>query len=88
MSLVREAIARYHKLIESPPYIDLAWAHDLDERIKQEKLGGRPVSPVLRPHLITNRDYIAMVKASELLLTAMARMGDMALATPARAFET
>ena len=27
MSLVSEAIARYHKLIESEPYIDLAWAH-------------------------------------------------------------
>ena len=49
MTLVSEAIARYHKLIESEPYIDLAWAHALQERIKSEKLDGRPVSPVLRP---------------------------------------
>ena len=47
MTLVSEAIARYHKLIESEPYIDLAWAHALQERIKSEKLDGRPVSPVL-----------------------------------------
>ena len=83
MSLVREAIARYHKLIESPPYIDLEWAHALDERIKQEKLGGRPVSPVLRPHLITNRDYTALEKASETLLSALTRMGEMVLSSPA-----
>ena len=83
MSLVREAIARYHKLIESPPYIDLAWAHELDERIKQEKLGGRPVSPVLRPHLITNRDYAALGKASETLLSAITRMGQAVLSNPA-----
>ena len=41
MTLVGEAIARYHKLIESEPYIDLAWAHALQERMKAEKLGSR-----------------------------------------------
>jgi hypothetical protein len=74
MSLVSEAVARYHKLIESEPYIDLAWAHALQERIQAEKLDGRPVSPVLRPHFITKRDYATLVKASELVLSAMARM--------------
>ena len=64
MTLVGEAIARYHKLIESEPYIDLAWAHALQERIKAEKLDGRPVSPVLRPHFLTNRDYAALERAS------------------------
>ena len=83
MSLVSEAIARYHKLIESEPYIDLAWAHELQERIKAEKLDGRPVSPVLRPHLITNRDYAVLVKASESLLSAISRVGQMAISTPA-----
>jgi len=32
MTQVSEAIARYHKLIESEPYIDLAWAQALQER--------------------------------------------------------
>ena len=53
MNQVSEAIARYHKLIESEPYIDLAWAQALQERMKAEKLGSRPISPVLRPHFIT-----------------------------------
>src|SRR2546430_17265160 len=83
MSLVSEAIARYHKLIEGEPYIDLGWAHQLQERIKAEKLDGRPVSPVLRPHLLTNRDYAALVKASETVLSAMGRLGALVLSNPA-----
>src|SRR5437763_11978963 len=83
MSLVSEAIARYHKLIEGEPYIDLAWAHELQARIKAEKLDGRPVSPVLRPHLLTNRDYVALVKASETIVSAMGRLGEMVLSNPA-----
>jgi len=83
MSLVNEAIARYHKLIESEPYIDLAWAHALEERIQSEKLDGRPVSPVLRPHFITKRDYAALVKAAETLLSAIARLEQIVLTSPA-----
>jgi hypothetical protein len=83
MSLVSEAVARYHKLIESEPYIDLAWAHALQERIQAEKLDGRPVSPVLRPHFVTKRDYATLVKASETVLSAMARMEKLVLTTPA-----
>jgi hypothetical protein len=83
MSLVNEAIARYHKLIESEPYIDLAWAHALEERIQSEKLDGRPVSPVLRPHFITKRDYAALLKSAETLLSAVARMQQLVLSTPA-----
>jgi len=82
MTLVGEAIARYHKLIESEPYIDLAWAHSLQERIKAEKLDGRPVSPVLRPHFLTNRDYAALERASTTLLSAVERVQQAALANP------
>ena len=49
MTQVGEAIARYHKLIESEPYIDLGWAKALQERMRAEKLTNRPISPVLRP---------------------------------------
>jgi hypothetical protein len=83
MSLVSEAIARYHKLIESAPYIDLAWTRALEERIQAEKLDGRSVSPVLRPHFVTKRDYATLSKAAETLLSAVTRMEQMVLATPA-----
>ena len=82
MTQVSEAIARYHKLIESEPYIDLAWAHALQERMKASKLANRPISPVLRPHFITGRQYSMMVKAAESLFTAIGRVEEMALATP------
>jgi hypothetical protein len=83
MSVVSEAIARYHKLIESEPYIDLAWAHALQDRLKAGKLDGRPISPVLRPHFMTSRDYAALIKASEGVLAAIARVSNLALNTPA-----
>src|SRR5215813_13589420 len=83
MTQVSEAIARYHKLIESEPYIDLEWAKALQDRMRVQKLTNRPVSPVLRPHFITNRQYTALVKAAESLFSAIHRVEQMALATPA-----
>ena len=63
MSQVSEATARYHKLIESEPYIDLAWAEALQARLRAEKLVSRPLSPVLRPHFLTTRDYAILGRA-------------------------
>jgi hypothetical protein len=83
MTQVGEAIARYHKLIESEPYIDLAWAQALQERLKAGKLGSRPISPVLRPHFISNREYTAVAKAAEAMFGAIDRVEQMALSQPA-----
>ena len=74
MALVSEAIARYHKLIESEPYIDLAWAQALQERKKALKLNGG-VSPVLRPHFLTQRELVALEKAAELIASAHGACG-------------
>jgi hypothetical protein len=82
MTQVGEAIARYHKLIESGPYIDLGWAQALQEQLKAAKLGGRAISPVLRPHFLSGRDYAAMAKTAETISSAMARIEQMALSTP------
>jgi hypothetical protein len=82
MTQVSEAIARYHKLIESEPYIDLGWAQALQERMRAQKLANRPISPVLRPHFITSRQYAALAKATETLLSAIERVEQMALANP------
>lgn len=85
MSQLGEAIARYHKLLESPPYNDLAWAETLREAMQQRKLtlAGRPISPVLRPHFITKRQYQTLVKAAESLFSAIDRIKQMALGNPA-----
>ena len=82
MTQVSEAIARYHKIIESEPYIDLTWAQALQDHLKAEKLGSRPISPVLRPHFIASRQYAGMVKAAESLFSAIERVEAMALSSP------
>lgn len=84
MTQLGEATARYHKLLEAEPYKDLAWAHELQARMKAQHLvvGGKPVSPVLRPHFITRRQYSNLVKAAESLATAVGRVETMAVQNP------
>ncbi len=84
MTQLGEAIARYHKLLETEPYADLSWAHALQERMTAQRLtvAGRPVSPVLRPHFITRRQYVSMVRAVESLSSAIERVQNMAAGTP------
>ncbi len=84
MSQLGEAIARYHKILESDPYKDLEWANALQSRMKSSHLvtGTRPVSPVLRPHFITRRQYTNLVKAAEAMFGAIRRVEQMALGTP------
>jgi hypothetical protein len=85
MTQLGEAIARYHKIIESAPYRDLAWAESLREEM-QTRLGsavGTPVSPVLRPHFLSKRQYSSLVKAAESLFSAIDRIKQIALASPA-----
>jgi len=85
MTQLGEAVARYHKILEGEPYNDLAWAHTLQERMKAQNLAiaGRPASPVLRPHFITRRQYTGMVKAVESLSSAIERLENMAVTSPA-----
>src|SRR5581483_5059972 len=85
MSNLGEAVARYHKIIESDPYSDLSWAHELQENMRAQKLAvaGRPVSPTLRPHFITRRQYTNLAKVAECLFTAINRVETMALSSPA-----
>ena len=85
MAQLAEAITRYHKLIESEPYRDLGWAAALRDTMSARKLtlGGRPISPVLRPHFISRRQYLSLVKAAESLFGAIDRVKQVALANPA-----
>jgi hypothetical protein len=84
MTQLNEAIARYHKILESEPYKDLAWADSLHEKMQAQHLttGGRIISPVLRPHFISPRQYSGLVKAAEALYSAIDRTEKLALTTP------
>jgi hypothetical protein len=85
MTQLGEAVARYHRILDSAQHKDLAWAQALHERMKAQNLavGGRPVSPVLRPHFITRRQYAGLVKAAESLMGAIDRVETMAIGSPA-----
>jgi hypothetical protein len=85
MTQLGEAIARYHKLIESGPYKNLDWAKELQEKMLGANLneGTRPVCPFLRPHFLTRRQYASLVNATEVLCSAIDRIKQMALANPA-----
>src|SRR5256885_9433743 len=83
MSHLDEAIARYHKILESEP--NLTWVAELQAHMEAEKLtfGGRLICPFLRPHFITRRQYDSLVKTGEILIAAVDRMQQRVLQTPA-----
>lgn len=85
MSQLDEAIARYHKILQSEPYRSLSWVSEMRGQMEAEQLfsGGRLLCPFLRPNLVTRRQYDALVKTSETLLSAVDRMQHMVLANPA-----
>src|SRR5215212_11758880 len=85
MTQLNEAIARYHRILESESYRDLSWVDALEQKFQASHLNdsGRRVSPVLRPHFITQRQYTNLVKAAEALYCALDRIEKLTLATPA-----
>jgi len=70
MTQAEEAVARFHKLLESDKFKNLEWAQALEEQIRGLRLAGGAwgVLPVLRPHFIPRRQYNSLVKAAEALL--------------------
>ena len=85
MTQLGEAIARYHKIIERDQSKNVTWANELQERMLSQNLAvaGRPVSPVLRPHFITRRQYAGLSKAVEAFSSSIGRVEQLALKTPA-----
>ena len=84
MTQLNEAVARYHRILESESYRDLSWVDALEDKLRASHLtvGNRRVSPVLRPHFITQRQYANLVKAAEYLYAAIDRIEKLALTTP------
>ena len=84
MTQLGEAITRYHRILESDASRNAAWMQQLREQYKLRQLivNGRPVSPVLRPHLITRRQYTNLVKTTEALNSSIDRIREMALTNP------
>ncbi len=84
MTQLGEATARYHKILEQDPERNAAWMAQLREQWKARHLmvSGRPVSPVLRPHFLSRRQYINLVKTAESLNASIDRIRKMAVVQP------
>jgi len=52
---VREAIARYHRILESEPYRDLRWVKNLQEQMEARQLsaGGPTPLSIPAPNFVT-----------------------------------
>ena len=84
MTQLDEAIARYHRILESEPYRDLRWVKNLQDEMEARQLssGGRLLCPFLRPNFVTQKQYDNLVKTGEALIAAVDRMLRLALASP------
>ena len=78
--MLKEAVAHYHKLLED---FDLAESSRLalDEGLEGARLifGGRRLSPYLRPHFVTERDWRRCVAICETVWSALQKVKDAAV---------
>jgi len=85
MAQLREAIARYHKLLETPRYRDVQWAEALRDQIRA-RCGGpeseRPLAPVLRPHFISKRQFATLSRTTAQLAAILDQIEAVALRSP------
>ena len=84
MTQLGDAIARYHKILEQDRERHAEWMQDLREQMTESRLvvNGRPVTPVLRPHLLSRRQYTNLTRTAELLTTSIERIRNMAIESP------
>jgi len=84
MTQLGEAVARYHKILESETVRTSGWTDELREQMVARRLmvAGRPVSPVLRPHFLSRRQYINLAKNAESLHAAIDRLRMLVIRNP------
>lgn len=84
MTQIVEAIVRYHRNLEQDSQRYADWMKQLREQMESAQLvvNGRPVTPVLRPHLISRRQYTNLVRTSELLAVSIERVRKLAFENP------
>jgi uncharacterized circularly permuted ATP-grasp superfamily protein len=78
--MLNEAVAYYHELLED---FDLSESSRkaLDEGLDQAKLifGGRRLSPYLRPHFVTETDWLRVTNICETVWSALQKVKDAAV---------
>ena len=84
MTQLDEAVARYHRLLETEAVRTSDWLEKIRAQMAEQGLivNGRPVTPVLRPHFISRRQYTNLMKTAELINGAIERVRTLALENP------
>jgi hypothetical protein len=82
--MLHEAVAYYHQLLEDQELAEASRVM-LDEGFEQAKLifGGRRLSPYLRPHFVTARDFARVRRVCETVWSAIQKVKDAAVEDPA-----
>jgi hypothetical protein len=85
MPLLGEIVARYHRLMEQNGFGDTAWAEELQQRMRQQRLtdSGRLLSPVLRPCFVTQGQVDALARTAAQISLIFDRLETHILANPA-----
>lgn len=82
--MLKQAVEHYHRLLEDP---ELATASFdvLHDGLERNKLifGGRPLSPYLRPHFVTENDWRSATNSCETIWRALQKVKDAAVADEA-----
>lgn len=78
-----EAVARYHELLEDQDLAERSRAM-LAEGLERAKLifGGRPLSPYLRPHFVSESDFARIKRSCETVWSAIQKVKDAAIGDP------
>lgn len=79
--LLKEAVAYYHELLEDETLAGESFQF-LHDGLEHNKLifGGRPLSPYLRPHFVTEADWRKATTACETIWSALQKVKDAAVA--------
>jgi hypothetical protein len=84
MAQAGEGIARYHKLLDQEKYRDLAWAEELQDQMRRQKLteSGRLLAPVLRPCFLSRQQFETLARATEHIASIIDLIEALALESP------
>lgn len=78
--MLHDAVSRYHDLLRDDSLAESSRAM-LDEGLEESKLifGGRRLSPYLRPHFVTEQDFVRVVRVCETVWSAIQKVKDAAI---------
>ena len=77
-------IARYQKLLDQEKYRDLAWAEELQDQMRRQKLteSGRLLAPVLRPCFLSRHQLETLARVAEHIASIVDSIEALALESP------